>query len=416
MVRKTIRIFEGDISTMAETKPTFAARVIGLFRASPNNPSTSLAKPAEWLFSDDRSKTGVAVNEKSAMTFSAVWASVRILSETIASLPWNVYTSEDESPMVVPSHPITKVLRRPNAMMTSMTFRETMMANLALHGNAFAFIERDGAARVTQMIPVHPLRVEIKVVQNEKFYHVDKKEVYSDFEMIHVCGLSFDGVMGISPIKAARETFGIGLAANQFGAQFFGNGANVGGVLTHPGRLSDEAYTRIKNSWANSYGGLGNAHKTAILEEGMKIERMTIPPDQAQFLQTRVFQVEEVARWFLIPPHMIGDLKNSATRANVEEQGIQFVRNTIRPYAVRWEEEFTLKLFGSESAFFVQFNLEGLLRGDIKSRYDAYAVGRQWGWLSVNDIRKKEQLPDVDGGDIYLQPLNMVNAGQDESI
>jgi HK97 family phage portal protein len=416
MVWKTIRIFEGDIPTMAETKPTFAARVIGLFRASPNNPSTSLAKPAEWLFSDDRSKTGVAVNEKSAMTFSAVWASVRILSETIASLPWNVYTSEDESPMVVPSHPITKVLRRPNAMMTSMIFRETMMANLALHGNAFAFIERDGAARVTQMIPVHPLRVEIKVVQNEKFYHVDKKEVYSDFEMIHVCGLSFDGVMGISPIKAARETFGIGLAANQFGAQFFGNGANVGGVLTHPGRLSDEAYTRIKNSWANSYGGLGNAHKTAILEEGMKIERMTIPPDQAQFLQTRVFQVEEVARWFLIPPHMIGDLKNSATRANVEEQGIQFVRNTIRPYAVRWEEEFTLKLFGSESAFFVQFNLEGLLRGDIKSRYDAYAVGRQWGWLSVNDIRKKEQLPDVDGGDIYLQPLNMVNAGQDESI
>jgi HK97 family phage portal protein len=416
MVRKSIRIFEGDISTMAETKPTFAARVIGLFRASPNNPSTSLAKPAEWLFSDDRSKTGVAVNEKSAMTFSAVWASVRILSETIASLPWNVYTSEDESPMVVPNHPITKVLRRPNAMMTSMTFRETMMANLALHGNAFAFIERDGAARVTQMIPVHPLRVEIKVVQNEKFYHVDKKEVYSDFEMIHVCGLSFDGVMGISPIKAARETFGIGLAANQFGAQFFGNGANVGGVLTHPGRLSDEAYTRIKNSWANSYGGLGNAHKTAILEEGMKIERMTIPPDQAQFLQTRVFQVEEVARWFLIPPHMIGDLKNSATRANVEEQGIQFVRNTIRPYAVRWEEEFTLKLFGSESAFFVQFNLEGLLRGDIKSRYDAYAVGRQWGWLSVNDIRKKEQLPDVDGGDIYLQPLNMVNVGEDESI
>jgi HK97 family phage portal protein len=234
--------------------------------------------------------------------------------------------------------------------------------------------------------------------------------------MIHVCGLSFDGMVGISPIKAARETFGIGLAANQFGAQFFGNGANVGGVLTHPGRLSDEAYTRIRNSWANSYGGLGNAHKTAILEEGMKIERMTIPPDQAQFLQTRVFQVEEVARWFLIPPHMIGDLKNSATRANVEEQGIQFVRNTIRPYAVRWEEEFTLKLFGLESPFFVEFNLEGLLRGDIKSRYDAYAVGRQWGWLSVNDIRKKEQLPDVEGGDVYLQPLNMVNAGQDESI
>ena len=235
---------------MAETQTTILDRFRGLFRASPNNPSTSLAKPAEWLFSDDRSKTGVSVNEKTAMTFSAVWASVRILSETIASLPWNVYTTEDESPILVPNHPMTKILRRPNPMMTSMTFRETMMANLALHGNAYAFIERDGTAAVTKLVPIHPLRVEIKVVDGEKFYHIDKKEVYADFEMIHVCGLSFDGMVGISPIKAARETFGIGLAANQFGAQFFGNGANVGGVLTHPGRLSDEAYTRIRNSWA----------------------------------------------------------------------------------------------------------------------------------------------------------------------
>jgi HK97 family phage portal protein len=401
---------------MAESQNTFLDRVRGLFRASPNNPSTSLAKPAEWLFSDDRSKTGVSVNEKSAMTFSAVWASVRILSETIGSLPWNVYTIEDESPVLVTNNPIDALLRHPNAMMTSMVFRETMMAHLCLHGNAYAFIERDGTGRPTKLVPIHPLRVEVKVVDSEKFYHIDKKEVYADFEMIHVCGLSFDGVVGLSPIKAARETFGIGLAANQFGAEFFGNGANVGGVLTHPGKLSDEAYTRLRSSWANSYGGLGNSHKTAILEEGMRIEKVTIPPDQAQFLQTRQFQTQEVARWFLIPPHMLGDLSQSSTRANIEEQGIQFVRNTIRPWAVRWEQEFTTKLFGTESQLFVQFNLEGLLRGDIKSRYDAYAVGRQWGWLSVNDIRKKENLGDVEGGDVYLQPLNMVNAGTDEGI
>jgi HK97 family phage portal protein len=148
----------------------------------------------------------------------------------------------------------------------------------------------------------------------------------------------------------------------------------------------------------------------------MRIEKMTIPPDQAQFLQTRQFQTQEVARWFLIPPYMLGDLSQSSTRANIEEQGIQFVRNTIRPWAVRWEQEFTDKLFGMDSTLFVQFNLEGLLRGDIKSRYDAYAVGRQWGWLSVNDIRKKENLGDVEGGDVYLQPLNMVNAGNDEGI
>jgi HK97 family phage portal protein len=247
---------------MAESQNTFLDRVRGLFRASPNNPSTSLAKPAEWLFSDDRSKTGVSVNEKSAMTFSAVWASVRILSETIGSLPWNVYTIEDESPVLVTNNPIDALLRHPNAMMTSMVFRETMMAHLCLHGNAYAFIERDGTGRPTKLVPIHPLRVEVKVVDSEKFYHIDKKEVYADFEMIHVCGLSFDGVVGLSPIKAARETFGIGLAANQFGAEFFGNGANVGGVLTHPGKLSDEAYTRLRSSWANSYGGLeiGRAH------------------------------------------------------------------------------------------------------------------------------------------------------------
>jgi HK97 family phage portal protein len=296
-----------------------------------------------------------------------------------------------------------------------LVFRETLMAHLCLHGNAFAVIERDQSARPTKLIPVHPDRVQIKVVESEKFYHVDKKIVYTDFEMIHVCGLSFDGIRGKSPLAAAKETFGIGLAANEFGAEFFSNGANVGGMLIHPGRLTDDAYKRLKHSWQTANAGLGNAHKTAILEEGMKFEKMTIPPDQAQFLQTRKFQTEEVARFFLIPPHMLGDLSASSTRANIEEQGIQFVRNTIRPWAVRIEEEFNNKLFrmDEQDSYFIQFNLEGLLRGDIKSRYDAYSIGRQWGWLSVNDIRKSENLNDIEGGDVYLQPLNMANASID---
>ena len=330
-------------------------------------------------------------------------------------MPWHVYQRDGESRFIASAHPIGELIQRPNGMMTSLVFRETLMAHLCLHGNAFAVIERDQSARPTKLIPVHPDRVQIKVVESEKFYHVDKKIVYTDFEMIHVCGLSFDGIRGKSPLAAAKETFGIGLAANEFGAEFFGNGANVGGMLIHPGRLTDDAYKRLKHSWQTANAGLGNAHKTAILEEGMKFEKMTIPPDQAQFLQTRKFQTEEVARFFLIPPHMLGDLSASATRANIEEQGIQFVRNTIRPWAVRIEEEFNNKLFrlDEDGEYYIQFNLEGLLRGDIKSRYDAYSVGRQWGWLSVNDIRKMESLNDINGGDVYLQPLNMVDASID---
>jgi HK97 family phage portal protein len=401
---------------MANEQNSLFDRVRAVFRASPNNPSTSLNKPASWLFDAfGSSKTGVPVNENSAMQFSAVWAAVRVLSETIGSMPWHVYQRDGESRFIASAHPIGELIQRPNGMMTSLVFRETLMAHLCLHGNAFAVIERDQSARPTKLIPVHPDRVQIKVVESEKFYHVDKKIVYTDFEMIHVCGLSFDGIRGKSPLAAAKETFGIGLAANEFGAEFFGNGANVGGMLIHPGRLTDDAYKRLKHSWQTANAGLGNAHKTAILEEGMKFEKMTIPPDQAQFLQTRKFQTEEVARFFLIPPHMLGDLSASATRANIEEQGIQFVRNTIRPWAVRIEEEFNNKLFrlDEDGEYYIQFNLEGLLRGDIKSRYDAYSVGRQWGWLSVNDIRKMESLNDINGGDVYLQPLNMVDASID---
>ena len=401
---------------MANEQQTLFDRVRAVFRASPNNPSTSLNKPASWLFDAfGSSKTGVPVNENSAMQFSAVWAAVRILSETIGSMPWHVYQRDGESRFIASAHPIGQLIQHPNGMMTSLVFRETLMAHLCLHGNAFAAIERDASARPTKLVPIHPDRVQIKVVEGEKFYHVDKKVVYTDFEMIHVCGLSFDGIRGKSPLAAAKETFGIGLAANQFGAEFFGNGANVGGMLVHPGRLTDDAYKRLKHSWQTANAGLGNAHKTAILEEGMKFEKMTIPPDQAQFLQTRKFQTEEVARFFLIPPHMLGDLSASSTRANIEEQGIQFVRNTIRPWAVRIEEEFNNKLFrlDENDEYYIQFNLEGLLRGDIKSRYDAYSVGRQWGWLSVNDIRKMESLNDIDGGDVYLQPLNMIDASID---
>ena len=400
---------------MAENQNLFG-RIIGAFRASPNNPSTSLANPASWMFDGAASKTGIAVTEDSAMRLSAVFGAVRVISETIASLPWEVKQDAGDSTRSASAHPINKLIHHPNGMMTDFNFREVCQAHLCLHGNAFIAIRRNEAGQPVKLIPVHPDRVEVKVYKDEKFYTIDQgKETFDDTEMIHILGLSFDGIIGKSVIEAARESIGLGLAADQFGGSFFGNGANVSAILTHPGRLSDEAYKRLMASWARRYSGLDNAHKTAILEEGMNLQKVSISPQESQFLETRKFGVEDIARFFRIPLAYLGSLENSSTRANIEEQGIQFQRNTILPWVKRWEAEFNRKLFPGQDDYFIRMNMDGLLRGDISSRYSSYATARQWGWLSVNDIRKHESLDPIDGGDIYLQPMNMVEAGIDNT-
>jgi HK97 family phage portal protein len=400
---------------MAENQNLFG-RIIGAFRASPNNPSTSLANPASWMFDGAASKTGIAVTEDSAMRLSAVFGAVRVISETIASLPWEVKQDAGDSTRSASAHPINKLIHHPNGMMTDFNFREVCQAHLCLHGNAFIAIRRNEAGQPVKLIPVHPDRVEVKVYKDEKFYTIDQgKETFDDTEMIHILGLSFDGIIGKSVIEAARESIGLGLAADQFGGSFFGNGANVSAILTHPGRLSDEAYKRLMASWARRYSGLDNAHKTAILEEGMNLQKVSISPQESQFLETRKFGVEDIARFFRIPLAYLGSLENSSTRANIEEQGIQFQRNTILPWVKRWEAEFNRKLFPGQEDYFIRMNMDGLLRGDISSRYSSYATARQWGWMSVNDIRKYESLDPIDGGDVYLQPLNMVEAGIDNT-
>ena len=400
---------------MAENQNLFG-RILGAFRSSPNNPSTSLANPASWMFDGAASKTGIAITEDSAMRLSAVFGAVRVISETIASLPWEVKQDAGDSTRSASAHPINKLIHHPNGMMTDFNFREVCQAHLCLHGNAFIAIRRNEAGQPVKLIPVHPDRVEVKVYKDEKFYNIDQgKETFDDTEMIHILGLSFDGIIGKSVIEAARESIGLGLAADQFGGSFFGNGANVSAVLTHPGRLSDEAYKRLMASWQRRYSGLDNAHKTAILEEGMNLQKVSISPQESQFLETRKFGVEDIARFFRIPLAYLGSLENSSTRANIEEQGIQFQRNTVLPWVKRWEAEFNRKLFPGQEDYFIRMNMDGLLRGDISSRYSSYAVARQWGWLSVNDIRKHESLEPIDGGDIYLQPMNMVEAGTDNA-
>ena len=400
---------------MAENQNLFG-RILGAFRSSPNNPSTSLANPASWMFDGSASKTGIAITEDSAMRLSAVFGAVRVISETIASLPWEVKQDAGDNTRSASAHPINKLIHHPNGMMTDFNFREVCQAHLCLHGNAFIAIRRNEAGQPVKLIPVHPDRVEVKVYKDEKFYTIDQgKETFDDTEMIHILGLSFDGIIGKSVIESARESIGLGLAADQFGGSFFGNGANVSAVLTHPGKLSDEAYKRLMASWQRRYSGLDNSHKTAILEEGMNLTKVSISPSESQFLETRKFGVEDIARFFRIPLAYLGSLENSSTRANIEEQGIQFQRNTILPWVKRWEAEFNRKLFPGQEDYFIRMNMDGLLRGDISSRYSSYATARQWGWLSVNDIRKHESLDPIDGGDIYLQPMNMVEAGTDNA-
>ena len=389
-----------------------------IFRSSPENPSTSLSNPAAWLTGlFGTSKTGVQVSEDNALTFSAVYAAVRIISETIASIPLNVYQADGETRVKAVGHPVQDLLAKaPNSVSSTFTFREAMASNLVLHGNAYAKIEMNAAGRPTALIPLNPMKVEVKVVDGEKVYVFDKKHTYLDYEMLHFVGLSFNGLTGKSPLSMAREAVAIGLAAQEYGARFYSNGANAGGVITAPGRLNTEVVKRLRESWNRAQSGNSNSHSTAILEEGMKYEKIGLDPEAAQFLQSRKFQVNEIARIFRIPPSYLADLENSSTRANTEQQAIQFVRDCITPYVRRMEVELNRKLFREdEPNLYAYFTMEGLMRGDQKARYEAYATARKWGWLSVNDIRDLENLNPVEGGDIYLQPLNMQRAGEDDT-
>ena len=234
--------------------------------------------------------------------------------------------------------------------------------------------------------------------------------------MLHIPGLGFDGLVGYSPIAMAKNAIGMAIACEEYGAKFFANGAAPGGVLEHPGTIKDPQ--RVRESWQSTFGGSGNANKIAVLEEGMKYTPIGISPEQAQFLETRKFQINEIARIFRVPPHMVGDLEKSSF-SNIEQQSLEFVKYTLDPWVIRWEQSIQRSLLSKDekAVYFVKFNLEGLLRGDYQSRMNGYVIGRQNGWMSANDIRELENLdriPAEDGGDLYLINGNMLplkNAG-----
>ena len=367
--------------------------------------------------------SGAEVSESTALETMGIYACVRILAESIASLPLHLYRRlEPRGKERATGHPLYDVLHlAPNPEMTSFELRETMIGHLTLWGNAYAEIEINGAGEVIALWPLRPDMMKVGRAGGRLQYAYtlprpdDKGNtgyLFRPDQVYHVRGLGFNGIVGYSPIQLARQAIGLALATEEFGSRFFGNGAIPGVVLQHPGQLSDEAHKRLRESWETRHQGLSASHRVAILEEGLTIEQLGIPPDAAQFLATRKFQLNEIARLYRIPPHMLADLER-ATFSNVELQSLDFVIHTLRPWLVRWEQGINTRLLSERDrvAYFGEFLVEGLLRGDITSRYAAYSTGRQNGWLSANDVRDLENMNPIPGGDQYLVPLNMVPAG-----
>ena len=389
-------------------------------RDAPELPEvTDNVRDSGQTFVFGKADSGERVDEKSAMQIATVYACVRLLAESVAGLPLHLYhftDSEEKGKEKAKDHPLYKILyRQPNPEMTSFSFREVMMTHLLLWGNCYAQIIRDGRNGIMSLYPLLPENMEID--RNEKgeifyIYHAytdekpgeNNKDIsFRRDEIFHVPGLGFNGLVGFSPIAMMKNALGTTLAVEKYGSSFFKNGAQPSGVLEHPGVLKDPS--KIRENWSAVYGGANNAHKVAVLEEGMQYKAISLPPEDSQFLSTRQFGVNEICRIFRVPPHMVQDLEH-ATFSNIEHQSIDFVVHTLTPWLVRFEQAIVKDLLMEEEQdlYFPKFNVDGLLRGDYQSRMQGYATGISNGFMSPNDVRALEQwdpIPDEQGGSSY---------------
>lgn len=392
-------------------------------------PLSGIATPekwvVDWITGSVGNSAGIRVDEETALTYSAWYGAVRVISEDVAKLPLPLYERmQPRGRRRATDHPLYELLHdAPNDMMSSVILRETLQGHALNQGDGVAQLvlhPRTGA--IEEIWPLRPDRLEIRItrtgpgkLQRWYVYRDDVNDIHARLpahEVLHIGGLAFDGVRGYNPVMLAANSIGLGLATEHHGARFFGNGSRPGGVLSHPGQLSPEARKRMTADWENLHRGLDRQQRIAILEEGVTWQQVGVPNDAAQFLETRKLQITEVARWMRLPAHKINDLERS-TFSNIEQQQQDYLDNALDIWLVRWEQAILTQLLlaGERQRFYAEFLRAALLRGDISTRYAAYAIGRQWGWLSANDVLEMENRNPIPGGDQYLVPLNMVPAG-----
>lgn len=388
-------------------------------RAHPSNPSNWMLY---GLSGSTPSKSGAEVSEENSLESSAVWNAITLLASTIASLPLPYYRRlKPRGKERVTDNALYRLLHtQPNQEMTAMQFREAQAGQCIVWGNCYAEKIYDGAGRLAGLWPLLSRNMDMDRIDGQLIYKYrlpdGQTKLFQRDRILHIAGFSDNGIIGHNVIQKQREPIGLGKALEEYAARWFGNGARPSVALTHPMELSPQAQERLRKNWQDIYGGLSNSHRTAILEEGMKLEKFGMSPEESQAIDARKFSVTEVARIFNVPPHFLKDLER-ATYGNIEQQSLEFVIYTLRPWLVRFEQAYNTQLLekNEQATYFWEHLVDGLLRGDLKQRYDAYAIGKQWGWLSSDDIRELENMNPIGGraGGIYLQPLNMVDAAED---
>ncbi|MEU9654204.1 phage portal protein [Streptomyces sp. NPDC048110] len=390
-------------------------------------PLSGIATPEKWVvdwFTGDMANSaGVRVDYDTAMMYAPFFAGVRVIAEDLGSLPLFLYERLARGKQRATGHPLYPLLHdAPNDMMGAMAFKEALQGHAITWGGGAAYVVTDERTGVIEELwPLRPDRLRVKVRHRgpgraERWFQYidDVNGIYANLapgEVLYVNGLGFDGLRGYSVVELAANSIGLGLATEHYGAKTFSNGAAPAGALSHPENLSPEARKRMADDWENIHRGIDRAHRVAILEEGVTWQAVGLPNDANQFLETRKLQVTDMARWLRLPPHKIGDL-DRATFSNIEQQQLDYVSSALNSWLVRWEQAILTQLLLPEerTRYFPEHLVDALLRGDTVNRYQSYAVGRQWGWLSANDVRERENMNPVDGGDAYLVPLNMVPA------
>jgi HK97 family phage portal protein len=367
------------------------------------------------------SASGEDVNEYTALTYSAVFNAVSLISGTLASLPLHLMQRRDKTKRYATEHPLYRVLHSVgNPYMTSMAVRECLISHILAWGNGYAEKQRNGYGDIVALWPITPNRVRVRMQDGELVYQITvggENLTMTRENILHIPGLGFDGFTGYSIVQMAAKSISLGMSMETFGERYFGAGTHPGVIVTHPGKLGEETHKNLKNSLTDTYSGLGQSHRLMLLEEGMTFQSIGVPPNDSQFLESRQFHITEIARWFNLPPHKLKDLTKSSFN-NIEQEQLSYVIDALLPWAVRLEQNLNMQLLrevDQKAGLYFKHVFEGLLRGSSKDRAEFYRAMVGIGAMSINEVREKEDYDPVDGGDVHLIPLNMTtleNAGK----